>query len=86
MSLFVSIDPGNKKCGLLLADVTSGNVIDAGISSLNKFSDRICLWNEDYQISEIIIGNGTNSKYIENKLKQKNITLLNPQELTVKKK
>ena len=73
MSLFVSIDPGNKKCGLLLADVTSGNVIDAGISSLNKFSDRICLWNEDYQISEIIIGNGTNSKYIENKLKQKNI-------------
>ena len=73
MSLFISIDPGNKKCGILLADRESGNVIEAGISSLDKFSDLVLFWNANYQISKIIIGDGTNSKYIENQLKQKNI-------------
>ena len=73
MGFYISIDPGNKKCGLLLADITSGKVIDASIVSLNKFPDLVSLWNEDYNISKIIIGNGTNCKYIENELKMKNI-------------
>tara|TARA_Y100001968_G_scaffold184964_1_gene169411 strand:+ start:585 stop:1022 length:438 start_codon:yes stop_codon:yes gene_type:complete len=73
MSKFISIDPGNNKCGLLLADIKSRIVMDAGISSLNKLSDLVMLWNKDYQISKIIIGDGTNSKYIENELKRKNI-------------
>ena len=73
MSLFISIDPGNKKCGLLLADMKSGNVIQAGISSLNKVSDLVSLWNKDYLISKIIIGDGTNCKYVENELHKKNI-------------
>jgi len=73
MNLFISIDPGNEKCGLLLADIKSGKVIEAGISSLATFSNLVTLWREDYPISEIIIGNGTNCKYIEDKLKQKNI-------------
>ena len=73
MSVYISIDPGSKKCGLLLADIESGNVIEAGISSLSKFSGLVSLWNEDYQISKIIIGDGTNCRYIENELKSKNI-------------
>ena len=73
MNVFISIDPGNKKCGLLLADIQSRNVIEAGISSLNKFSDIVFLWNEKYYVSKIVIGDGTNCKYIENELKQKNI-------------
>ena len=77
MSLFISIDPGNKKCGLLLADTKSGKVIEAGISSLNKFSDVVSLWNQNLNISNVIIGDGTNCEYIENKLKQKNIFNLN---------
>ena len=77
MSLFISIDPGNKKCGLLLADITSGNVIEAGISSINKFADLVSLWNQDYHITKVIIGDGTNSKYIENILKQKDIFKIN---------
>ena len=77
MSQFISIDPGNKKCGLLLADMESGNVIEAGISTLNKFSDLVSLWNEKYHINKIIIGDGTNSNYIETALKQKNIFNLN---------
>ena len=73
MSIFISIDPGNKKCGLLLADKESGNVIEAGISSLNKLFDLVCLWNKEYNIDKIVIGDGTNCKYIAKELKQKNL-------------
>ena len=73
MSLFISIDPGKNKCGLLLADMKSGNVIEAGISSLRRFPDVVSLWKEEYDIDQIIVGDGTNCKYIEKKLKQKNI-------------
>ena len=69
MTLFISIDPGNKKCGLLLADIKSGKVIEAAIVSVNKFSDLVSLWNKDYQISKIIIGDGTNCQYIVKQLK-----------------
>ena len=72
MSLYISIDPGMKKCGLLLADMQSGEVIEAGVASLDKFSDLVSQWNEDREIIKIIIGNGTNCKYIENKLKRNN--------------
>ena len=77
MSFYISIDPGNKKCGVLLADLESGKVIKAGIASLSKFFDLVSLWNEDYNINKIIIGNGTNCNYIKNELKQKNFLDLN---------
>ena len=73
MSIFISIDPGNNKCGLLLADKKSGNILEAGIASLNRFSDIVSVWNEKYDVFRIVIGDGTNCKYITNKLKQKNI-------------
>ena len=76
MTVFISIDPGKNKCGLLLADMKSGNVIKAGISSLNKLTYTVSLWKEAYHVSKIVIGDGTNCKYIENKLKQKNIVNL----------
>ena len=68
MSIFISIDPGNQKCGLLLADIKSGYVLEAGISSLNKFSKVVSLWNEKFNVSKVVIGDGTNCKYIENQL------------------
>ena len=77
MSLIISIDPGNKKCGLLLADIQSGEVVSGGIASLNKFSDLVSYWNKNYNISKIIIGDGTNCKYIKNELKRKNLFDLN---------
>tara|TARA_Y100001968_G_scaffold122537_1_gene111475 strand:+ start:184 stop:621 length:438 start_codon:yes stop_codon:yes gene_type:complete len=77
MSFYISIDPGMKKCGLLLADMQSGKVIEAGIASLNKFSDLVSLWNENHKIINIIIGDGTNCKYIEDQLKQNNFLNIN---------
>ena len=68
MIFYVSIDPGNKKCGMLLVDTNTRKVIEARISSIGGLSELLSLWNENYLISKIIIGNGTNSKYIENKL------------------
>ena len=77
MSFYISIDPGMKKCGLLLADIQSREVIEAGVSSLNKFSDLVTFWNEKYNIISVIIGDGTNCNYIKNELKQKNFLDLN---------
>ncbi len=77
MNFHIAIDPGRKKCGLLLADVQSGKVIDAGVSSLDKFSNLVLFWNENYNISKIIIGNGTNCNYINNQLKRKNFNDIN---------
>ena len=73
MSVFIAIDPGKIKCGLLLADIKSGYVINAGICPLTKFYDVFSLWNEEYNISKIVIGDGTNRKYFENELRLKNI-------------
>ena len=73
MSFYISIDPGKKKCGLLLANIQSGKVIEAGIASLNKCYDLVSFWNDNYNIRKIIIGDGTNCKYIKNELKRKNL-------------
>ena len=73
MSFYISIDPGKKKCGLLLANIQSGKVIEAGIASLNKCYDLVLFWNENYNIKKIIIGDGTNCKYIKNELTRKNL-------------
>ena len=77
MSFYISIDPGNKKCGLLLADIKSGKVVDSAITSLNKFYDLVSLWNENHQIIKIILGDGTNCKYVANQLKRNNFLNIN---------
>ena len=77
MSFYISIDPGKKKCGLLLANIQSGKVIEAGIASLNKCYDLVSFWNDNYNIKKIIIGDGTNCKYIKNELKRKNLFDIN---------
>ncbi len=73
MSKLISIDPGNKKCGLLLVDIKSRNVIDARISSVENFPDLISFWYENHLIDKIIIGDGTNCNFLEKKLKEKKI-------------
>ena len=77
MSFYISIDPGSKKCGLLLANVESGKVIAAGIASLNKLSELVSFWDKQYNITKIIIGDGTNCKYVKNELKRKKFFDLN---------
>ena len=74
MSFYLSIDPGMQKCGFILADIESRKVIEAGIASVKKITDLVSILNDNYEIIKIIIGDGTNSQYVGNKLKLKNFS------------
>ncbi len=68
MSRVITIDPGKSKCGLVLAETSEKKVYKAIIlkSELIENYVRNLITAED--ISQIIIGNGTTSKEIKEKL------------------
>ena len=68
MSRVITIDPGKSKCGLVLAEISQKKVYKAIIirSTLIENYVRNLITTED--ISQIIIGNGTTSREIEEKL------------------
>ena len=68
MSRVITIDPGKSKCGLVLAEISEKKVYKAIIlkSELIENYVRKLITSED--ISQIIIGNGTTSKNIKEKL------------------
>ena len=68
MSRVITIDPGKSKCGLVLAEINEKKVYKAIIlkSELLRNYVRNLIAAED--ISQIIIGNGTTSKEIREKL------------------
>ena len=68
MSRVITIDPGRSKCGLVLAEISEKKVYKAIIlkSELLENYVRHLIAAED--ISQIIIGNGTTSKEVREKL------------------
>ena len=68
MSRVISIDPGKSKCGLVLAEISKKKVYIAIIlkSELLENYVRNLIAAED--ISQIIIGNGTTSREIREKI------------------
>ena len=68
MSRVITIDPGKSKCGLILAEISEKKVYKAIIikSELLENYVRNLITTED--ISHIIIGNGTTSGEIREKL------------------
>ena len=68
MSRVITIDPGKSKCGLVLAEISEKKVYKAIIlkSELIENYVRNLITADD--ISQIIIGNGTTSKEIREKL------------------
>ena len=68
MSRVITIDPGKSKCGLVLAEISEKKVYKAIIikSELLEKYVRNLITTED--ISQIIIGNGTTSREIKEKL------------------
>ena len=68
MSKVITIDPGKIKCGLVLAEISEQKVYKAIIlkSELIQNYVRNLITAED--ISQIIIGNGTTSREIREKL------------------
>ena len=69
MIKLISIDPGKSKCGLVLAEITEKKVYKAIIIKSELIEDYVRKLNSLENISKIIIGNGTTSKVIVEKLK-----------------
>jgi len=69
MSKLIAIDPGKFKCGLVLAEISEKKVYIAIIIQSELLEDYVRHLNSVEDISKIIIGNGTTSKQITEKLK-----------------
>ena len=68
MPRVITIDPGKSKCGLVLADISEKTVYKAIILKSELLENYVRnLINAD-DISKIIIGNGTSSREIREKL------------------
>ena len=68
MLKIISIDPGKYKCGLVLAEINKKKVYKAIIIKSELVQEFVRNLNTVQDISKIIIGNGTTSKEIREKL------------------
>ena len=68
MTKIISIDPGKYKCGLVLAEKKEKKVYKAIIIKSELIEDYVRNLEKLEKISKIIIGNGTTSKNIKEKL------------------
>ena len=68
MFKLISIDPGKYKCGLVLAEISEKKVYKAIILKSELLADYVRNLNTVEEISKIVIGNGTNSRKIIEKL------------------
>ena len=68
MFKLISIDPGKCKCGLVLAEKSEKKVYKAIILKSELLADYVRNLNTVEDISKIVIGNGTNSRKIIEKL------------------
>ena len=68
MAKVISIDPGKSKCGLILADTFEKKVYMAIILKSELLKDYVRNLNTVEHISKLIIGNGTTSEEIKQKL------------------
>ncbi len=74
MKKVIAIDPGHKKCGLLLADLECSLAIDGKISLNSSVVNLINYWRENHLVELILLGNGTTSKYWQSELLAANIS------------
>ena len=68
MARVLSIDPGKSKCGLVLAEINEKKVYEAIILKSELLDNYVRNLIAAEDISQIIIGNGTTSKEIREKL------------------
>ena len=68
MSRVLAIDPGKSKCGLVLAEITEKKVYKAIILKSEFLENYVRNLIAAEDIAQIIIGNGTTSREIREKL------------------
>ena len=64
----LSIDPGKYKCGVILAEISEKKVHKAIIVKSESLGDYVRNLNNVEDISKVIVGNGTKSKEIIQKI------------------
>ncbi len=67
--IIIAIDPGVKKCGYAVVDSNLG-VLQREVTVTGKITESIKESSRVYKVEKIILGNGTNYKKIEEKLKK----------------
>ena len=68
MPRVITIDPGKSKCGLVLAEISEKKVYEAIILKSELLENYVRNLINAEDISQIIIGNGTTSREIRDKL------------------
>jgi RNase H-fold protein (predicted Holliday junction resolvase) len=68
MEKVLSIDPGKRKCGIVLAEISERKVYKAIILKSELIENYVRDLNTYEEISKIVIGNGTSSRQIIKKL------------------
>ena len=68
MPRVITIDPGISKCGLVLAEISEKKIYKAIILKSELLENYVRNLITDEDISQIIIGNGTTSREIREKL------------------
>ena len=68
MPRVITIDPGKSKCGLVLAEISEKKVYEAIILKSESIKNHVRNLIIAEKISQIIIGNGTTSREIREKL------------------
>jgi len=76
MPRVITIDPGKSKCGLVLAEISEKKVYKAIILKSEVLENYVRNLIADEDISQIIIGNGTTSREIKEKLKKSKFDVL----------
>ncbi len=61
MGHFIAIDPGSKKCGLVLVDVDQGIVLEGRVLKSSLVVNLINRWKREMLVEGILLGNGTTS-------------------------
>ena len=68
MPKVIAIDPGRSKCGLVLAEISEKKIYEAIILKSEFLENYVRNLTITEDISHIIIGNGTSSREIKDKL------------------
>lgn len=63
MKRAIAVDPGSSKCGLLLADLSNGIVLDGKVVSKDNVKEVIIRWRDEENSELIFLGNGTSCQY-----------------------
>ena len=59
MTHLVGLDPGRSKCGLVLVDLPSTQVLSGVVLSCADVLPQLCDWQQNGGLDHIVLGNGT---------------------------